>query len=276
MPLHVLIVGYALAAGPSRDPEALFIRPAVDVPVVVAAAATGTALVVFRPQWGPRSCRWCDTDADGKPQLNELDSAARSALKLADEHIPTARLLGDATGYGVLAVVGTMPHLLTWAVDERKEDAAVDFMIAAESLVVAHAIEQGLKYAIARTRPSMLFRPSLRTGDPDDDMSMVSGHATAGFAVAVSNGMVASLRGSRRSPLVWVSGLAVALTSSYLRMASDRHYLTDVMAGAALGTAVGVVVPLLHRRSSQPDAVEVSVRPVVTGQSLGLTASGSF
>ena len=53
------------------------------------------------------------------------------------------------------------------------------------------------------------------------------------------------MRGYRIAPLVWIGGGLIALTTSYLRMAADRHYFTDVATGALLGVGVGIGVPLL-------------------------------
>ena len=39
-----------------------------------------------------------------------------------------------------------------------------------------------------------------------------------------------------------------------MRIAADRHYLTDVLVGAAVGTAVGLAVPhLMHKEPAPPD-----------------------
>lgn len=37
----------------------------------------------------------------------------------------------------------------------------------------------------------------------------------------------------------------MAVSVAILRMQADRHYLTDVMAGAALGTITGFALPIL-------------------------------
>jgi membrane-associated phospholipid phosphatase len=48
-------------------------------------------------------------------------------------------------------------------------------------------------------------------------------------------------------------------------MAADRHWLSDVAAGAVLGTAVGIAAPLLlHRASgSSPPSFALSAGPGV-------------
>gem|GEM_PF-4625413 len=79
-------------------------------------------------------------------------------------------------------------------------------------------------------------------------MSFVSGHSSVAFSTVVTASIVATLRGYRVAPLMWSLGLPMAATVAYLRVAADRHYLTDVVAGAGLGTAIGILLPLLLHR----------------------------
>src|SRR6059058_3168029 len=73
-----------------------------------------------------------------------------------------------------------------------------------------------------------------------DNLSFFSGHATLAFALATSAGTVASMRHHRLAPVMWAVGLLLATTGGYLRIAADRHYATDVLTGALVGSAVGI------------------------------------
>lgn len=75
----------------------------------------------------------------------------------------------------------------------------------------------------------------------DDDLSFFSSHTstTAAFAFAVAQ---IATRRRVRTPLVFLVGIAAGLTG-YLRIASDRHYLSDVLAGGLVGATVGTLVP---------------------------------
>jgi membrane-associated phospholipid phosphatase len=61
------------------------------------------------------------------------------------------------------------------------------------------------------------------------------------------------------APIVLGVGLGVAAFTSYLRMAAEQHYLTDVLAGAAIGSLVGWAVPVLfhppRKGAPQPGAL---------------------
>ncbi len=56
-------------------------------------------------------------------------------------------------------------------------------------------------------------------------------------------------------------GLAASAATGYLRVAGDKHWATDVLAGAGWGSAVGVGVPLLHARGGDDSRVTVLPAP---------------
>ena len=58
-----------------------------------------------------------------------------------------------------------------------------------------------------------------------------------------------------------VIGFTAAAATGYFRMAADKHWLTDVLTGAATGTAVGLLVPWLHRREDGPPRVTLAAGP---------------
>jgi membrane-associated phospholipid phosphatase len=47
-------------------------------------------------------------------------------------------------------------------------------------------------------------------------------------------------------------GGALATGTAYLRIAADRHWLSDVIVGMLTGVAVGIAVPLLFHPTSTP------------------------
>ena len=91
------------------------------------------------------------------------------------------------------------------------------------------------------------------------------------FSLAVASGVVATMRGYRLAPLVWGVGLALASTVGYLRIAADRHYLTDVLAGATIGSAVGFAIPVIfHHPDWNYRAPRISASPLPGGGAIGL------
>jgi membrane-associated phospholipid phosphatase len=86
---------------------------------------------------------------------------------------------------------------------------------------------------------------------PEDHLSFWSGHTTTAFSAAAAAGYVAQIRGYDSWPWVYAVGFTAAGAVSYFRVAGDKHWMTDVLVGAAVGTGVGFLVPWLHRASPQ-------------------------
>ena len=72
-------------------------------------------------------------------------------------------------------------------------------------------------------------------------------------------GVIAQRRGYRIAPVIWTTGLAIAATTAYLRMAADRHSFTDVLVGGAIGALGGALIPRLT--GSLPPRVAVVPQP---------------
>ncbi|MDB4987793.1 MAG: hypothetical protein JWN04_2971, partial [Myxococcaceae bacterium] len=63
------------------------------------------------------------------------------------------------------------------------------------------------------------------------------------------------------APLIWALGVPLAALTGYLRLAADKHYFTDVLTGALVGSAVGFLVPWLHTHVHDSHAPAVSLAP---------------
>lgn len=73
-------------------------------------------------------------------------------------------------------------------------------------------------------------------------------------------------------PYVWGGALAAAGAVSYLRVASGIHYPSDVIVGAAVGAAIGHLVPRLHRTGDRA----LALTPVGGTDGVGLAAKIRF
>ena len=72
-----------------------------------------------------------------------------------------------------------------------------------------------------------------------------------------------------------IGGGAFALGAGILSVSADMHGTTDVLMGAAAGTAVGFAVPfLVHRRDDE--APPIAIAPSITSEHAMLVAAGSF
>ena len=126
---------------------------------------------------------------------------------------------------------------------------ALDMLVIAEAALLTADLNQLVKYTLGRERP---FVHRLEDDDKsqtkhpsDNNLSFYSAHTSISFSVVTAAATVATMRGYKGAPLVWALGRPLAAFTGYLRIAADRHYLSDVLVGAVLGSAVGVLAPLL-------------------------------
>lgn len=109
-------------------------------------------------------------------------------------------------------------------------------LMALESLVV----NQGVKRLFARRRPGTAAEnPTQHRLRQPITSSFPSGHASAAFCAAV----VLS-RGSRLGPIYRLAAAIVAVSRIHVRL----HHASDVIAGAAVGEAIGRLASRLMRR----------------------------
>lgn len=225
---------------------------------------------VLKHTLAPTECRWCGGSG--------LDAAARSLFVPAGSPPSlTGNLAMDTasnvTTFALMPAIGigasvffTMQSGASW------NDALGDVVLIAEAAAITAVFNQVVKFNVGRSRP---FVSDLAPADwpntqkPDDNhLSFFSGHTSFAVSIAVATGMVASLRGSKWAWLAWATGVPMAIASGVLRMAADKHWLSDVAVGAVVGAAVGGLVPWLHGTKDAP--VTVSVGPG------GLVVSGKY
>jgi membrane-associated phospholipid phosphatase len=116
------------------------------------------------------------------------------------------------------------------------------WLAAAALAPAAIGLNFAVKVAVRRRRPELKGLPPL--GRAPSSLSFPSAHSTASFAAATAMSRIAP----RRRPLLYAGAGVMALTRPYLGM----HYPSDVLAGAALGTALGAAVPGLD--GNAPDS----------------------
>src|SRR4029079_17415842 len=88
-----------------------------------------------------------------------------------------------------------------------------------------------LKRACNRKRPCALEPHCWATLLPPDQFSFPSGHTITAFSVAVSLGLF--------YPAMLIGLLFCALSVALSRILLGMHFLSDVLAGAALGSILG-------------------------------------
>lgn len=181
---------------------------------------------------------------------NAFDMDTRHAFRLAK---PGSRRRADlASDVTLVASLAVLPALSIgvqqWRTGDCAEswDMATDFV---ESFGLVLLVSESIKLASGRERP---FATQCGPDAPSDAAcrggdrfrSFISGHATL---AATGAGLTCAWSVRRK---VWGesfmaraapcgAGVTLALATGSLRVAADRHWMTDVLAGFVIGSAVG-------------------------------------
>jgi membrane-associated phospholipid phosphatase len=263
-PAFALALSLAPAGARAQDPTpgGLKYQPSLDVPLTVAGVGGSLLPSLLTDGTKPWTCRWCDRDAAGRETLNRLDASVRRHWRWADP--AKAHAWSNATlALSFLAPTGAFVA----ARGGFGNGFGDEMLLVVESAALTSALTQGTKFLFRRERPwahGDTPPAGHRRGSRESAQSFASGHSSLAFSLAVSTGSLASLRHDGGKEWVWAAGLTCATATAYLRVAADRHYFTDVLAGAAIGAAVGWVVPrLIDRRPEEGTAALRSPAPPV-------------
>jgi membrane-associated phospholipid phosphatase len=260
-----LIVGLLVAGVPGLDPS-------------LPAAATSTRAEAFGwdPSWrrqGPAD--WAVTgglllSAGAVQLLNPepplgwrsailFDAPLRSVLRAESEAgRDAASWVSDALEIGL--VVAPFADLAALRLADRV-DAELALQLALidlEANALSLAVVSLLKSAVGRVRPQAEACRGADCPSRVNRQSFPSGHATAAFTGA---GLICAHH-RRRSywgeASAWAcpTALALATATATLRVVADRHWTSDVVAGAALGLLSGWALPGLLHYGADPHASE--------------------
>jgi membrane-associated phospholipid phosphatase len=162
--------------------------------------------------------------------LGRLDSRLLYAMRTrfhgrAAETV--AKALGRIGEYGAIWLV--IGIVLAFADPDNGEDWVVAGILGP----VAIGLNFVVKVIVRRPRPVLEGLPPL--GGAPSSLSFPSAHATSSFACATAMTRIAP-----EAAVLFLLAAALAACRPYLGM----HYPSDVVGGAILGTALGLVVPL--------------------------------
>jgi membrane-associated phospholipid phosphatase len=205
-----------------------------DIVVGVSAALYLSSEVQLKSTFAPVVCRWCEVPS--------FDRSVRDSLRWSNTD--RANTISNYTGLVLPAVVPVGILFFSGWSDGKVADGIDDSLAVAEAAIGTGLITQVIKYSTGRQRPLVHYDGDpLRVTSSDDNVSFISGHTSFAFSIATASGSIASARGYKTAPLIWGIGMSLAATTGYLRIAADKHYLSDVVLGAAVGSAVGLLMP---------------------------------
>lgn len=208
--------GPILGAGGLMIGAGLLIGRKVPAPTVEEIAALDAAGI-----WGPD--RW-------STRQNSL-----AAKKLSDKFLRGSFLL----------------PLTLLAAENSRQDFGSASLLTLEAILLNSGIT-GLTKVIARRKRPFLYGENFRQykwEEPSARMSFFSGHTSS---TACMSFLTAQLYqdyypASKGKGWIWGAAVAIPAITGYNRMRAGKHFLTDVLVGYAVGAAVGMLVPALHR-----------------------------
>lgn len=179
-----------------------------------------------------------------------------------------------------LADVGEVASFLvpaTFALAAPTGDWGEVALMYAGSTALAFGSRFALKALISRDRPYLYFEdpPADAIAAGDGNRSFPSGHAIVAFNGAAFTATVFAMK-YPDSPYRWpVTGAAYgfAAATAILRVTGGSHFVTDVAAGALIGSFTGFIVPFAYlkfRESRGGADTGVSFAPLPSGFSVSI------
>src|SRR6266576_3852451 len=202
-----------------------------DAVSVFAAGVTAFIPEAMKLPKAAPSCAPCDPAS-----LPSIDRSALHTFSGSAGTASSALLVGVVGFAGVASLDGATAA-------QRRGHVAV----FANSLAWTFAATDWVKVIVQRKRP-VLYTADAATAasDPNSQRSFPSGHASVAFAAATSYLVMAQrehLPHRGRNAVLLYAG---ALGASALRVSAGKHFPTDVLGGAVLGTAIGWLAAKVH------------------------------
>lgn len=271
--ISALAVALPAHAGDSGNRSPFEIDLRVDLPVTLACGVLSEAPVLFRDELqGP----WCGLDCE-PGTVNAFDR------NVIGNDLEGAAITSDIMVISNIAlphVAGLLDQLVSEPVDGWS-GYGKDTLVLLETLAVNMAVNQVVKYAVRRPRPYVYdhdVSDAERTTS-EAAVSFYSAHTSNSFCMATAYSYIFTLR-HPDSPLVipvWLSTHALAAGTAGLRVFAGKHFWSDIIVGAVVGSGIGLLVPYLHLRKT-PDSggSGINVAPLVLDGGLGVVMGLNF
>jgi len=203
------------------------------------------------------------TSALGVYRYYSMERVSADNLKPRSEFLPWDRpFVGHYSGWattvshytGALAVAPLALAGYSWYKgDADAHDFGAYALMFAEAFALENALNQIFRSMQLWPRPFIYAKrgegaKKAASARGEAYGSFYSGHASAAFTVAIFTGDWFSevYPNSKYKPLVWASSFALASGVAALRVVAGKHYPSDVLVGAFMGTGVSLGILKLH------------------------------
>src|SRR6185295_11795265 len=156
-------------------PYELKAEPSLDVPITMTTAALVVGSELGKADLAPDHCRWCGSNA--------LDDGTRDLLRWDSPR--TAATVSDASGFLVAPATSFVTLAAAAAHDGASHDTSKNVLIVLESVATSAALNQIVKFSVARERPYAFHGSSAKT-TRDAHLSFFSGHTSLTTTLAAA------------------------------------------------------------------------------------------
>lgn len=167
---------------------------------------------------------------------------------------PRADAASDLLAWGI---GGGMIWVDTWHLargEASRRPLLEDALILAQAYAWNSAINLNVRAARVHPRPFVYgtAAPESERSEGQAAGGFYSGHASAAFLGAVYLASVYPLRHPEfgHAGWLWTGSLTAAAGAAALRVAAGKHFPSDVIAGAAMGSLIGLGFVQLHREDA--------------------------
>ncbi len=246
------------------------------ITVVLGVTAAGTCRAAGFPYRlqpgvdGPASAAFASVLATGFLLESDGEETPWNGVPLDDTGVngfdrwamrPYSQGLDDA---GTAAQLLTMASPTVLAATDPGNWLTVGVMYA-QSVMLTCGLKNTLKGLVDRNRPYMYFDDPSEEGLESGDRlnSFPSGHTAYAFNGAVFTSLVFTRcfpDSPWKTPVI-AGSMGLAVTTAVLRIESGNHFLSDVLAGAAIGGLSGFLIPWLHETEGSAEGLSVTPLP---------------
>lgn len=198
--------------------------------------------------------KWIIPAGVGLMALFTTDRITGDEMNEATGQLATSRAISQAGSIYALGAAATTFYLV--GRKEHNYRARETGLLSAEALIDSVIVEGVLKEVTQRARPEDGVE---RSEFFDGGSSFPSGHSTQVWAVAT---VIANEYKHRRAVQFAAYGVATAV--SVARFTGQKHYISDVVAGSALGFGIGRYVYAAHHRDEADSTVTKNSWPEIT------------
>ena len=182
--------------------------------------------------------RWLVPLGVGTAALSATDRTTAKEITEFDDQLDASRVISyPGSTYGA-AAVGAVFYLAGRAGHNAR--ARETGLLSWEALIDSELVVLPLKAIAGRKRPLELHRGDFFRGG----RSFPSGHAIHAWSVAT---VIANEYSDH--PIVQVTAYGVAAAVSLARLTGEKHFLSDILVGSAMGYGIGRYVYHAHHRS---------------------------